>query len=101
MSKKIVIAGKRAMFAGILAAVGVCLILTVVYMKNSGTKVERAVVVKEHVEDFYTEEGVLSGGRQYRIIAEVSGPVKEIAAKEPIETAEAEKPAEAAEGENA
>ena len=82
MSKKIVIAGKRAMFAGILAAVGVCLILTVVYMKNSGTKVERAVVVKEHVEDFYTEEGVLSGGRQYRIIAEVSGPVKEIDAKE-------------------
>lgn len=73
---------RKKVIAGILAAAGVCLILSVVFMKNRGISVERAVVLREHVEDFYTEEGVLRGGKQYRIIAEVSGAVKEIAAKE-------------------
>lgn len=49
---------------------------------GNGQKVEMALAKAEPVEDWYTEEGVVTLGGEYRIISQVSGPVKEILVKE-------------------
>ena len=44
--------------------------------------VECARVAIQDVEDYYTEDGVISFGEEYSIISEVNGPVKELLVKE-------------------
>lgn len=74
--------GRRKMAAGI-AAFAVAMAAAGMFLTVRGkTKVEKTAACREHVEDFYTEEGVLNGGKRYQIIAEVSGTVKETATEE-------------------
>ena len=73
---------KKKIIAGVAAAGCIIAVLGVFLLGGSGTKVEKAIAVREHMTDFYTEEGILSNGKQYEIIAEVSGAVKEIAVEE-------------------
>lgn len=44
--------------------------------------VECARAAIQDVEDYYTEDGVISFGEEYSIISEVNGPVKELLVKE-------------------
>lgn len=70
--------GRKKLLAGIVMS------LTVVTAAcgNEGKSIETSAVLKERVEDKYTEEGRISFGEEYRVIAQVSGPVKEIMAEE-------------------
>ena len=69
ISKKIVIIGGGIL---VLAAAGAFA------MGNRGLPVETAKVERTAVQDWYTEEGVLSLGDTSQIISQVSGAVKEI-----------------------
>lgn len=64
----------------------VILIAAIILMKFvmglSGQKVDSAMVESGNIEDFYTEEGSLSFGEDYAVIAKVSGPVKEVCVEE-------------------
>lgn len=73
--------GKKKLAAGILAAAAAG-ILGVLFASFKEAKVETTVVYKGHVEDFYTEEGVLHVGKKYEITAQVSGAVQEVAVEE-------------------
>lgn len=44
----------------------------------SGTKVETALAERMNVEDYYTEEGVITFGGEYQVMAQASGPIGEI-----------------------
>lgn len=63
---------------GILAAVS----LGIGVYRGQRISVETAVAVRQNVEDFYTEEGTLSFGSEFRVTSQVSGPVLEILVKE-------------------
>lgn len=69
--------GKKKLLAGIAAAVIVIAVL-VVTLGNGGKSVKTSAVARENVEDQYTEEGRISFGKEYREIAQVSGPVKQV-----------------------
>ena len=69
ISKKIVIIGGGIL---VLAAAGAFA------MGNQGLPVETAKVGRTAVQDWYTEEGVLSFGDTSQVISQVSGAVKEI-----------------------
>lgn len=73
---------RKTIIAGVVAAGCMIAVLGVLFFGGGAAKVDKATVVREHVTDFYTEEGVLSSGKQYEIIAEVSGAVQEIAVEE-------------------
>lgn len=63
---------------GVIAAVILVAIAVKLTHGNEGKRVETSVAVKETVEDQYTEEGRISFGNEYRVIAQVSGPVSQI-----------------------
>ena len=69
ISKKIVMIGGGII---VLAADGT------VIMGNQGLSVEIAAAEQTAVQDWYTEEGVLSFGDTSQVISQVSGAVKEI-----------------------
>lgn len=70
ISKKILIIGGGIV---VLAAVA-----GTVVMGNQGLSVETAAAERTAVQDWYTEEGVLSFGDTNQVISQVSGAVKEI-----------------------
>ena len=47
-----------------------------------GQKVETAAAKRGLVEDRYTEEGIISFGGEYRVIAQASGPVSSLLVEE-------------------
>lgn len=47
-----------------------------------GTRVETVAASSQTIEDRYTEEGTITSGGEYRLVSEVSGPVKEVIVKE-------------------
>ncbi|MSS10542.1 efflux RND transporter periplasmic adaptor subunit [Clostridium sp. WB02_MRS01] len=66
-------------------AAGIILVLVIginVVKSSKGTPVQTVAASYETVEDRYTEEGILTAGGEYRLVSEVSGPVKEIMVKE-------------------
>lgn len=66
-------------------AAGIILALVIgsnVVKSSKGTPVQTVAASFETVEDRYTEEGILTAGGEYRLVSEVSGPVKEIMVKE-------------------
>lgn len=69
--------GKKKLLAGIAAIVILIAVLSQTLLKG-GKPVEISAVARESVEDQYTEEGRISFGKEYRVIAQVSGPVKQI-----------------------
>ena len=65
----------------LLGAAGIVLVLVIgaSVLKNlKGTGVETAAAASQTVEDRYTEEGTITAGGEYRLVSEVSGPVKEV-----------------------
>ena len=56
--------------------------LGTVMIQNQGLSVKIAEAERTTVEDWYTEEGVLSFGDSYQVVSQVSGAVKEIAVQE-------------------
>lgn len=72
-----------AVLAAATAAVGA-------YAGSRGQRVATAVAATGAVEDYYTEEGTISSGKEYRVIARVSGPVEEIFVKENSEVQKGE-----------
>jgi HlyD family secretion protein len=66
-------------------AAGIILVLVIgsnVVKSSKGTPVQTVAASYETVEDRYTEEGILTAGGEYRLVSEVSGPVKEVMVKE-------------------
>jgi len=66
-------------------AAGIILALVIgsnVVKSSKGTPVQTVAASFETVEDRYTEEGILTAGGEYRLVSEVSGPVKEIMVKD-------------------
>lgn len=47
-----------------------------------GTGVETVEASLQTIEDRYTEEGTITSGGEYRLVSEVSGPVKEVLVRE-------------------
>ncbi len=69
----------------LLGAAGGVLVLVIgaSALKNlKGTGVETVAASSQTVEDRYTEEGTITAGGEYRLVSEVSGPVKEVLVKE-------------------
>lgn len=68
----------------LLAAAAVIAVIVLIQgiMKMRGLYVAAAAVQSGLVEDYYTEEGTLSFGQEYTIVAKVSGPVKEVMVQE-------------------
>lgn len=70
----------------LLITIAVVILLAAVFLlltRGSGGKsVETSAALKETVEDQYTEQGRISFGKEYRVIAQVSGPVKQILVEE-------------------
>lgn len=66
----------------LLAGIVVILAAVTASCAGGGKRVGTSAVLKEAVEDKYTEEGRISFGKEYRVITQVSGPVKEIIAEE-------------------
>ena len=64
------------------AAVVVLMGAGIMVYQGSTRAVECARVAIQDVEDYYTEDGVISFGEEYSIISEVNGPVKELLVKE-------------------
>lgn len=63
----------------------VCLLAggaAVLFGKDKGVQITTTKLARMHVTDTYTEEGELSVGGSYEVVAEVSGAVKEILASE-------------------
>lgn len=52
------------------------------FYQGSTRAMECARAAIQDVEDYYTEDGVISFGEEYSIISEVNGPVKELLVKE-------------------
>lgn len=75
---------KKKWIGIVLAGAAVCLILVMAAGSFLGVKAEKAQAVKGAVADYYTEEGVLKSGKEYQLIAEVSGPVSEILVSENV-----------------
>lgn len=66
-------------------AAGLALVAAVWYGIASGggsQRVGTAVAAKGSVEDWYTEEGTITFGKEYRVIAEATGPVEQILVRE-------------------
>lgn len=64
------------------AAVVVLMGAEIMVYQGSTRAVECARAAIQDVEDYYTEDGVISFGEEYSIISEVNGPVKELLVKE-------------------
>lgn len=58
----------------VLAAV----VISLTAGRGKGTKVETALAQRMDVEDYYTEEGVITFGEEYQVMAQASGPIGEI-----------------------
>ena len=54
---------RKTIIAGVVAAGCMIAVLGVLFFGGGAAKVDKATVVREHVTDFYTEEGVLSSGK--------------------------------------
>ena len=63
--------------AAVLLAAGGIMIL-----KNAVQKAETTPAVLQTVEDYYTEEGIISMGTEYQVIAQASGQIAQVLAKE-------------------
>ena len=63
--------------AAVLLAAGGIMIL-----KNAVQKAETTPAVLQTVEDYYTEEGIISMGTEYQVIAQASGQITQVLAKE-------------------
>ena len=66
-------------------ALAVLTLLSLFFLRRHQARavpVRTGTVTRKSVQDSYTEEGVLSGGRQYTLFSEVSGPVQRIAVRE-------------------
>lgn len=72
---------KKLLSGGIAGGITVMAVLALV-LGNKAQSVETAAAVRENVTDQYTEEGRITFGKEYRIIAQTSGPVKEILVEE-------------------
>lgn len=51
-------------------------------LSREGVRVETAEARREFVEDYYTEEGVITFGGEYQVTVEVTGPVGELCVEE-------------------
>lgn len=69
---------KKKLLAGGCAAGILVVIVLVLAVGKKGRSVETAAAVREAVTDQYTEEGRITFGKEYRIVSQASGPVKEI-----------------------
>ena len=75
--------GRKYRKIGAAAAAVVVLIGAGIMVYQGRTRaVECARAAIQDVEDYYTEDGVISFGEEYSIISEVNGPVKELLVKE-------------------
>lgn len=74
--------GRNKLFLIIAAVLILAAVILTLMSKSGGKSVATSAVLKEAVEDEYTEEGRISFGKEYRVIAQVSGPVKELMAGE-------------------
>lgn len=72
---------KKLLSGGIAGGITVMAVLALV-LGNKAQSVETAAAVRENVTDQYTEEGRITFGKEYRMIAQASGSVKEILVEE-------------------
>lgn len=72
----------KKLLSGIGAVIIVIVAAVILAPGNGGKRVETSAVLKGAVEDQYTEEGRISFGKEYQVITQVSGPVKEIMTEE-------------------
>jgi HlyD family secretion protein len=75
--------GRKKKLCFLAAGIALVLIIGWTAVKSfKGTQVQTAAASCENVEDRYTEEGTITAGGEYRLVSEVSGPVKEIMVRE-------------------
>ncbi|CUX41330.1 multidrug resistance protein MdtN [Clostridium sp. C105KSO15] len=80
---KIRMDGRKKKICFLAAGIILALVIGSNVVKGSkGTPVQTVAASYETVEDRYTEEGILTAGGEYRLVSEVSGPVKEVMVKE-------------------
>lgn len=80
---KIRMEGRKKKLCFLAAGIALVLIIGWTAVKSfKGTPVQTAVASCENVEDRYTEEGTITAGGEYRLVSEVSGPVKEVMVRE-------------------
>ncbi|MDR1550998.1 MAG: efflux RND transporter periplasmic adaptor subunit [Hungatella sp.] len=80
---KIRMEGRKKKLCFLAAGIALVLIIGWTAVKSfKGTQVQTAAASCENVEDRYTEEGTITAGGEYRLVSEVSGPVKEIMVRE-------------------
>ncbi len=68
--KKVILAAAVLLIAGCAASTG--------YKNMRGLKVSAVTAEYGTMEDYYTEEGILSFGQDYVVVSKVAGPVKEV-----------------------
>ncbi|MDR1772389.1 MAG: efflux RND transporter periplasmic adaptor subunit [Hungatella sp.] len=80
---KIRMEGRKKKLCFLAAGIALVLIIGWTAVKSfKGTPVQTAAASYENVEDRYTEEGTITAGGEYRLVSEVSGPVKEVMVRE-------------------
>ena len=72
--RRLVFGGTVFLISAAAAAYGV--------LSGEGVQAEMSEARRESVEDYYTEEGVISFGGEYQVTVEVTGPVKELCVEE-------------------
>lgn len=73
---------KKRLLFGTAVLAAAALAAGIAYAGSRGQQVATAVAVAGAVEDYYTEEGTISSGKEYQVIARVSGPIDEILVRE-------------------
>ena len=80
---KILMEGRKKKLCFLAAGIALVLVIGWTAVKDfKGTPVDTAEASYETVEDRYTEEGTITAGGEYRLVSEVSGPVKEVKVRE-------------------
>ncbi|MDO5350166.1 MAG: biotin/lipoyl-binding protein [Lachnospiraceae bacterium] len=69
---------KKLILSGVGAVVLAAAVISLTAGRGKGTKVETALAQRMDVEDHYTEEGVITFGEEYQVMAQASGPIGEI-----------------------
>lgn len=80
---KIRLDGRKKILCFLAAGILLALAIGRTALKSfRGAPVETAAASYDTVEDRYTEEGTITAGGEYRLVSEVSGPVKEVLVRE-------------------
>lgn len=74
---------RKKLTAGLLLAAAVLAAAGAAFSAFSGDGgIRTEEVRREHIEDWYAEDGVITSGREYRVIAQAGGPVGEVLVSE-------------------